>query len=84
MKLTYEQFLRHNKSITSPKTTIVSVKFKQNTCQVQLPCGTYHTVPINVIVLDMENGLGHINNASKLKNWSGWNTDIQYPANYFK
>ena len=58
--------------------------YKHRQCIKQMYC-TVTTIPI--LIADMRNDMCHINNASKLRSWYGWNDRNDdypdYPEDYF-
>ena len=83
MKYSYSYFLKDNRQ-TSRKDgcmTIIGVHFTTDTCTVINPDRKRYEVPIPVLISDMINGLGHINDASKLRYWSGWNKNFTMAGN---
>lgn len=84
MVVDYKKFLEINRS--SDKTNAVyvsSMKFKNGTCICINRAQEKYTLPITILILDAYNGMCHINDASKLRKWAGWGTDIDYPSDYF-
>ena len=85
MVLTYKKFLEENRrSIRSNQVMyVIGVKFKKDTCICMNLAREIYEMPISVLITDMMSGMGHINDASKLKAWDKWGTDIDYPADYW-
>ena len=85
MKLSYNEFLKHNKynKDNDIKVYIVGVDFNKDTVNCVNASREHICAPIVNLVLDMENDLCHINNASKLRKWNKWGTELDYPDDYF-
>lgn len=85
MVLSYEQFLYTNKSNlkTADRAYLISVLTSDNTCVILNKDKILWKVPIAVVVNDVINDMLHLNDASRLKRWKGWGTDIKYPDDYF-
>ncbi len=85
MKLSYNEFLEHNRynRDNDIKVSIVGVDFKKDTVTCINASWERIRVPITILVLNMEDDLCHINDASKLRKWSKWGTELDYPDDYF-
>ncbi len=86
MRLTYEHYLQDNRRASRKDTVyLLRVDNEKNTVDYMIKNRDrqYFRVPTEIFILEMEKGMMHINDASRLKSWSGWDTDIDYPADYF-
>lgn len=90
----YQEFQEINKitSLNEIKVTIVSVNFKKDLCIVINKDRTYYLLPIELLIVDMENDMCHINCFSKLKKWNGFENEkyvsrmkgMYYPIDYLE
>lgn len=85
----YESFIDYNKhNSCDTKSTIISYNNQLNACiYVANDRRTMYLIPIKILISDVYNDMVHINSASILKNWHGWEnaeteTDM-YPDDYF-
>lgn len=86
MVYSYSKFLQDNKNTSREDgcMTIMNVNFAKNKCIVMNPSGQQYLIDIPILIADMLNGLGHINNASRLRYWPHWDEDYEYqPDDYF-
>ncbi|MBR3517936.1 MAG: hypothetical protein IKM88_01090 [Lachnospiraceae bacterium] len=86
MRLTYEQYLQDNRRTSRESTVyLLHVDNEKNTVDYMTKSEDrqYFRVPTEILILEMENDMVHINDAARLRGWGGWGTDIDYPADYF-